>query len=67
MTFTLTQNFFYIAVSLILLTLQVYQSVKTDKVKKDLQSLTNIVMMVMYFGQKQNEDGKKQSEDKQTV
>jgi len=66
MTFIITKENVYFATCLLLLLLQVYQQVKITKLKKDLQTLTNQVM-ILFFSVKLKQDEEKQTEAKQTV
>lgn len=66
MTLVITKENAYFIVCVVLLILQVYQHTKILKLKKDLQNLTNHVM-ILFFSAKIKQDEEKQPEAKQTV
>lgn len=59
MTFTVTKELVYFFVCLLLLLMQVHQRRKLDKIKKDLDHVTNTVM-ILFFGIKQQTDEQKE-------
>lgn len=66
MTLVITKENAYFAVCVVLLLLQVYQHAKILKLRKDIQTLTNHVM-ILFFSSKIKQDEEKQPETKQTV
>lgn len=59
MTFTITKEFIYFVICGILLIMQVYQRKKLDKVRKDLDHVTN-TLMILFFNAKQQADEQKE-------
>lgn len=59
MTFTVTKEFVYFFVCFVLLVMQVYQRRKLDKVRKDLDHVTN-TLMILFYGIKQHTDEQKE-------
>lgn len=59
MTFTITKELVYFAVCMLLLIMQILQRRKIDRLRKDLDHVTNTLMLLM-FGIKQSADGQKE-------
>lgn len=59
MTFTVTKEFVYFLICIALLIMQVYQRRKLDKVRKDLDHVTN-TLMILFFNIKQQSDEQKE-------
>lgn len=59
MTFTITKEFIYFVICGILLIMQVSQRKKLDKVRKDLDHVTN-TLMILFFNAKQQADEQKE-------
>jgi hypothetical protein len=59
MTFTVTKEFVYFVICGVLLVMQVLQRRKLDKVRKDLDHVTN-TLMILFFNVKQHADEQKE-------